>query len=470
MLRGSKAKRKATNTLLQGVFSNFCGPGGFSNALPQNELDAICKQHDEDYGAILAAGKNPYFHYNWADEKMVKAMKAKTKWTNKEAFVGRVADKLWEWKKSYLSDDPSLLKSPATGHKRGNDRDRYTTPLKSGKYNEIEISPDMTIRGRSSPPGRRQILQEDEDIDMDNDPTAPSASNPETAVALRTAGGITGRAGRHGETPVENIPVSLRNPWPDTIQFVHTYYTTFDQTIGANANSVQHASFRLNSVFDCRFDGTYTETEQPLATADGADGTNQTPTYRNYYINYYNYWTVVKSTYRIRQYVRPTAADIGTASENRDIEVISYVYHHGAQNPPKYETGSSTVAIPHQIRREHDGMYYYPIRYDPLSSGKSYFDTAHTASGEYKPGNIKHEVGEDELKQTWHKVSEVPPTKEMLTIMTQKSPWAIYGSDVLVRTEVTIEYTCQWKDLKTQFQYPTTTTANPTSANVPSQT
>ena len=65
---------------------------------------------------------------------------------------------------------------------------------------------------------------------------------------------------------------------------------------------------------------------------------------------------------------------------------------------------------------------------------------------------------------------EVPPTLEAVTIHFQKSPWAQYGSDVLVRCEITLEYDAQFKDLKTIFQYPTGETDTPAGSNVATQT
>lgn len=71
-LRGSSKK-------LFHALSNYCGLGGYG--IPQNEVDAICAEHDKDYKTIYEQKgyKAAYLEYNWADEKMARAL---TKYAN----------------------------------------------------------------------------------------------------------------------------------------------------------------------------------------------------------------------------------------------------------------------------------------------------------------------------------------------------------------------------------------------------
>ena len=386
------------------------------------------------------------------------------KWIKVAAGIAPVAVAI----KASLSNNPREATSPS--HLRKRKAEFITPDTKGTKRKFIEISPDEKgmVRGPKEQEFIDWVHQGDQSM-ADAGPLEPATT--EAASARTAASGGSGRTGQHGETPVSTIPYSKKTPWDKTVQAKLTYYKTFDLTISTAANAVQHCSFRLNSIYDVQRDAAYSDAEVTVASADSSagDATQQVPTYRDYWMQYYNYWTVVKSGYRIRCYVRPTSANLGTDFDNRDIEVIAYVYHHGAQNPPKYNTGTTAV-VPHQIKRDHDGMYFFPLRYDPLSKGISFGDQAQSASGDYTPGSIHHEVGEDELKQTWHKPTEVPPTLEAVTIHFQKSPWAQYGSDVLVRCEITLEYDAQFKDLKTIFQYPTGETDTPAGSNVATQT
>lgn len=153
--------------------------------------------------------------------------------------------------------------------------------------------------------------------------------------------------------------------------------------------------------------------------------------------------------------------------------MMVYVYHHGAQKPPLFceATGGSNTMIDHQFRRQHKGMYYFPIRYSPdpgFATTKQY--EINTCSGTWVPGSIKHEVAEDELAQIWQEALQVPPTREGLTIIVTPAPTSAWGTaDIRVQPEFSLEYTVQLKDLKRDFQYPTQKTAVPAISNAPAQ-
>lgn len=368
--------------------------------------------------------------------------------------------------KASLSNNPRDTTTPTKLRKRP--ASEITPDTQGVKRKFAEISPDEKGDMARGPKEQAMI----DWVHQGDDPMGEPEPTTSTALATRTANPSSStRNIQHGETEVSNIPYSLKTPWQKTVQARCTYYKNFDLTLGSGAASVQHFSFRLNSIYDCQRDQTYSEAEVAAGTADSnaGDATLQKPTYRDYWMNYYKYWTVVKSAYRFRFYVRPTSANFGADVENRDIEVMAYVYHHGQQQPPKFNTGSTTVAVPHYIKRDHDGMYYFPLRYDPLAKGVSFGDAPETCSGDYTPGSIVHEVGEDEERQTWHKPLEVPPQLEAVTVHFQKSPWAQYGSDILIRCEVTLEYHAQFKDLFTIFQYPTGESDNPAQTNPATQ-
>lgn len=337
----------------------------------------------------------------------------------------------------------------------------FETPQRKRKSNQLGISPGDKKSKRMA---RRAIRTEDED---EQGPDVVMEEASEVAVA-RASGATTGRGSKgHGETPISYIPVSKRKPWAATEQAILTYYTTFNRTI-TSTDPTQTFQFRLNSIYDCQQDTALSGAEVTLATADAADGTVQEPTYRAYWMQYYNYWTVVKSRYRIRMYIEPST--YSGNQDNVDISTIAYVYHHGRQNPPIYNSTGPNVIVPHYIKREHDGMYYFPINFKPSVAGTSSAENIVSCSGDWMPGSIKHEVFEDELAQTWHKATEVPPTPEFLTVHVQKAPFAgTFGSDVKVYCEVSLEYTAQFKDLKTIFQYPTGQTDVPAGTNVAAQ-
>lgn len=89
-----------------GLFSNYCGPGG--SGLPQHTVDAICEEHDADYTTIMKSGQDPYWHYNWADAKMLQKLEQVTSPNRREQIISFFATKLWNFKKQYSSSLENL--------------------------------------------------------------------------------------------------------------------------------------------------------------------------------------------------------------------------------------------------------------------------------------------------------------------------------------------------------------------------
>ncbi len=62
----NKLRKEQVEHILDGFFSNYCGPGGSGKVL--HKVDSICKKHDEEYGKLQQRGINPYTCYNKPDE------------------------------------------------------------------------------------------------------------------------------------------------------------------------------------------------------------------------------------------------------------------------------------------------------------------------------------------------------------------------------------------------------------------
>lgn len=94
-----------------GLFSNYCGFGG--SGIPQHTIDEICKEHDEDYASIQAQGQDPYWNFNWADQKMLDAINKVAHPSFKEELIREVASFVWHSKKATF---PSLPNLQGTAH------------------------------------------------------------------------------------------------------------------------------------------------------------------------------------------------------------------------------------------------------------------------------------------------------------------------------------------------------------------
>jgi len=275
------------------------------------------------------------------------------------------------------------------------------------------------------------------------------------ALVVRSAGGTSGgkgRTGTAGETEVENIPRSRFSPWDQVVQVRMPYYRygitgTVNAGAAAIADKYDVYSFRLNSIYDC--EKTFTPNQDPSAVADSADATVNTPMMRSYWMNFYRYWSVVRSSYKVS--IRTTANTGSTSGE-----ITMYLYEHGLQTPPVTKWTDTDVLVTHQYRKQHPGCQWVHVKSQPKLTTSGVQGTEldwKTVHGFFFPGKIDHEVVEDELAQVWQTASEVPPTPEVLTLIIQPSARNKETSAISYVLDVIIEYEVQLKDLKAQYQY-----------------
>lgn len=318
-------------------------------------------------------------------------------------------------------------------------------------------------------PGRHLIRDEPEPMDTG---TATGSDVPMEA-ASRNIGTQTASIGKtgHSETPIESPSYIYRNPFPKTVTCIMPYKFKPQTILATGAIGTQYGTdrFRLNSIYDVIANAKVYSAD-PVAAADAADGTLQFPAYRAYWMTFYRYWTVLKADYTIKCKVY-SAAPTTAASE-------VYIYEHGQQYPPQTEGGTGGAPITYQYRRLHPNLKHHQLleQFPSLAiHGYAHRDLGknweHIYSGQYRPGSVNHEVFEDELAQTWHKATEVPPTPEYCTIHTQISDYNTGGGDTITHNyEITIEYTVQLKDLKAEHEYIQAASAIPAIASYASQT
>lgn len=443
-------------------YGNWCGPNWTAGqSKPANQvtsedrnvpavdgLDQLCKEHDIALADHPENAKAINQHF---------ISQAKNKGLTGKLFALAVAG---------FGPSPAMSsKTPTMIEKRKKREDDFESPYyKARRVGHNTISPGQGTMVRRNPfieantdvegtlrypPGARRPLALP--APGDDDEPMPEAGQ----LAQRSGATSSTRKGIHGETPTDGYAFAKKTPWPDTDTIKHSYYQFLPAqslTAGVVGTQVITRSFRLNSIYDVEDNSAYSSAQPTLGASDVQDGagSRQLATWRNHYAGYYNYWSVLNSTYRIRILIYPTAG--GSQTTAREIQLMCYVYHHGAQKPPVPQ--DTNMVSDFQFRKDHDGMYYFPISYRP-EAGFNLLDQMNeqTASGTWSPGSIEHEVAEDENKQIWHKVDEVPPTREGLTIMILPAPNNQYTANIDIRMDVTIDYTTQWKDLKTQYQY-----------------
>lgn len=300
-------------------------------------------------------------------------------------------------------------------------------------------------------------------------------SEPTTTMTARGmgSGATTGRNGSHGETGVTPIPIykSITTPWQPMVQAICGMTKYISTTIPSSTTGTSH-SIRLNSIIDVYTTTAPETSDNPTVltqseTTDAA-GSIDYPMYRDYWLTFYNYWTVVACEYRVRFYL------ISNLFDQRS-QLAIYCYHHGKNGPP---LSASSNNIPHYIRSQHPNLRYKFLEsnYAQVAAGGATATTTGVSNGlnnfvefdgTWYPGMTPHEVVEDEQAQVWHKATELPPMAEKMTFITQPGPNnGATTAQLAYRMEIMLKYHVQFKDLKHTFHYITQSTAVPAITNI----
>jgi hypothetical protein len=276
-----------------------------------------------------------------------------------------------------------------------------------------------------------------------------------TAAAVAPSGG-RGQTNNQGETHVDMLPTFTYLPFKHTQQCFMKFrqQNTMDLAAGTvgSTSCVAH-TFRLNSIYDVRSE--YGFIADPAAAADAADTTINTPHMRAYWMNFYRYWTVTKSYYRVK---------IWTTTKSTTGEIYVYAYKHGQQHPPCRNYLADT-RIQHFVRKNHPNVSYIKV-HTPNSTETDYNlyeDKVGYFEGTWSPGSISNTIAEDEYSETWHKATEVPSHRQLLTIMCQRSERAENIAYSLTY-EIEMVFEVQLKDLKAEHEFVTSDSAIPAIA------
>jgi len=313
---------------------------------------------------------------------------------------------------------------------------------------------DNTARGREADRAaqdeRDRVAERERESENSNIVQPEGPHQPD--VVMMAVGGGTGKVnmGEH-ITPVD-IPRSIfTHPFQNTVTVSLPYKSaTFGNVItsaaSALATDVYSFTFRLNSPRDVITE--YTYAADPAPTSDTFSGTQNSPMYWNYYSSMYRYYTVIKSHYKVT--IR------GTNTGGKRWSVWSV--HHGMQGPPIIGAGPGFGYASDMYK-----SFWPHARFQQLvergGSGTAVNSDYGSVlmEGDYYPGrvSVQNDVVEDELARTWHPVSEVPPLKELCTIIVHKSDFeAYYALTSYLDVQVEVNYTVQFKDLKEIYQYP----------------
>lgn len=440
---------------------NYLGPGNdMGDLVPVDEDDAIAQEHDENYRKYQKYEMDPYWNYNPADEK------ARTEfghgyggWIGKAAFTAKKAaakvgligelpplppDEPGDWTEEVDGEGQSHISPKQHKHTK---RFAGTMSLRGSWHDRFMQSAERAAAKKKLDAFKKPMNNDDKK--NTSDPAdAPVVNDPMNGTTSRAgqAAGATGKYGSHSETGIDAWKNAKLRPFPMTQNAIIPYYVTTSglltsvQTEGGQYNF----TIRLNSIWDCLTQRTHSE--DPTVVADSADGTIQTPIMRQYWIQLYQYWTVVSCHYKVRFWTE----DRG----HQELEIFEY--KHGMQTPPVVNgSGTSGGLLWRKHRMMHPRMRYKTMNLRPTAmTEKDPYERQIIFEGDWNFGETYNHVAEDELAQTWHKEAECPPMREQVTFLVQRSERSPFGTNVTIKYDVELVYHVQWKDLKAKMEYP----------------
>lgn len=437
---------------------NYLGPGNDMGMVPVDQDDDIARQHDERYTKYQKYGHDPYWNWNEADEVARNEFgHSYGGWLGKAAFtLKRTA-----YQAGLIGSIPEprpeedRIQEVFGGHShispRANKRivripRKMPGPNQTDRWKKLQEE----LARKAEEEKKKQLqdpLNRPKMTDNSNKGPPPDVNDPMTGQKSASTGAPGGSTMSHGETGIDPWRNARLNPFNKTQNTILPYY---QQSSGSLSNVNTEAgmftfTIRMNSIWDILTNRTYEP--NPTVVADAADGTIQVPIMRQFWIQLYDYWTVVDMHWKVRFW-----------SEDEGFQEIEiFEYKHGMQFPPQVDgTGTTGTLLRRKYRMMHPNMRYKTFRLrNSASTEKDPFDKTCEFTGHYNYQQSYNAVAEDELAQTWHKLTEVPPMREQLTYMVQRSERSPNGSAAItIKYDMELVYHVQWKDLKAVVEYP----------------
>ncbi|MCG0276764.1 MAG: hypothetical protein L5655_11555 [Thermosediminibacteraceae bacterium] len=429
----------------QGWFSNYCGLGGYG--IPQHAVDEICKQHDDDYDHIQKQGKNPYLSFNWADEKMLNALRSVSPQSKREYILKHVSQNLWRAKWQFLSNDESLSKktdsAQATIGPRTPESKKRVAPLispvrKKMRRQDEDGDEQMEASSKGAPVHGGNKSKTESGLGAQETPLiyhSPSFGLPETHTAVLPMTIWFSVAGLDS-TLDTNSTLTIRGTSPyDPVSTVPVSIGSRPATIAAGTkqiavNPLSYAAGALSYPADAN--GTFPKTWA---------GT-EIPAWRDYFARLYEVYAVLGMHYRAT--IRTACSDGGA-----DLTVMTATEAYGATSSGQKIPETFNLAESYAWK----GFKYYNINnFDNDQAGRK--DTM-VVTGSYKPGQNRTNVRNDEDVKTWTPMTNQPSLTENVKIFFAKSPLGVapttkVGCNVMLE----IKYIVQFKDLKEQARWP----------------
>nr|QTE03868.1 MAG: capsid protein [Grus japonensis parvo-like hybrid virus] len=481
----------------------YLGPGNDLNRGPaRNKNDALAQDHDIAYQAILDAGGRPYTQWSDADQAFfenlnvndiptaaAKGLFGLKKGLNKAGLIGKASQSNLRGREQMARSGPRInprtgfFESQAEGRRRADREEREVSA--SGDtltHRTSSAITDPTLNSRATG-GLRGFDNLDNDPTLLDDlmPTADADMDPPGGgeMTLSATGGGGGPNAQSKETPI-SAPPSV------TFGLQETHTTILPWTGWFSANNLDYEApvqlpIRCNAVNDmipvttqigpvaggtfankglygekASNAGTRSYFDFPSVFSSGVTTTTEKPSWRDFWFNLYDYYTVLKCHYEI-------IVDNPNADSNRPNGSVLV-----ATQFDSYSDTATTTGNVMPLTRLIETMAFKALRWDKVDSSsfaeQQGGDNNRTViSGTYMPGMIKRNIVNDGDVKTWTKTDgSLPNLKEIFTLNFWRHPFAHSqgpNGTSNVNIQINLKYVVQFKDLKLQARYPNTITA-----------
>lgn len=252
------------------------------------------------------------------------------------------------------------------------------------------------------------------------------------------------RGGIQHETGVSPYP-TIQSGYLDTITTKLRFHGNFD-VVGVGLNStIQNMQIRMTSIYDV-----IKSTINAAATSNSIRESSrepkllnattiQQPTWRDEWADKYEYYSVIQCNWKLTVKQSDTGDDL--------LGMIATMYSTSVDPPV-----TSLVSLENiKFWKRVDNIVYTGPQYDGEPN-------VQVITGTYWPGKHKREVRDDTEASVWTLCTANPTLEENLNIIFGRAALSS-NNDIAYYAYIELDYIVQFKDLKTSYQFPISTTS-----------
>lgn len=495
---------------------DYLGPGNDLNrGPPRNANDVLAEDHDRAYTAILEAGGKPYTQWSAADKAFydnlnvndlataaAKGLFGLKKTAHSLGILRAVEDPMARQRlrgEGRFQDDTRTesMRNARDRGREGRENDERTSTrrfrtegtdlegaiIEANRDAEDSLS-HLPASGQAPNGGHRRFQplgNGDSTLLDDMDVPGNDGENVENAMVSFAAfsGGGSGPNGQSKETPVSNPPSITYG-----LQETHTTILPWNGWLSAQLldyGTAVKLPIRMNAPVDmvpittgtdpivgsfygtkglygtkANVNGQRSIVPFPAQFASASTDPTERPSWREFWFNLYEYYTVLKCHYEI---IIDNPSSNGNAMNNGILIGTQFDSYSDVAGQAGNVMPDTTLMESLQFK----GMQWEKVDSQSTIEQSGRDNNRTVISGTWMPGMTKRNIVNDGDVKTWTPTAGfvAPNLKEILTINFWRHPLAVAGTaqPTFCNIQMNLKYVVQFKDLKLQARYPNTAAA-----------